>query len=190
MGNRVSIYGFGRMGLTHYSILNQIVKNASFTIIDPNKKLKLITKKNLRGNFYSNDGHINEPFDYSFVCTPPIYHVSTVEKCLKRGDKNIFVEKPFGGNPDDFSILNGDEGKCRIGYVLRFNPIIQWIKENINTNDIYKVEGSFCSNTIEKKPKGWRNGVYSGVLNEMGSHIIDLIVYLFDFNGPTIVEKI
>ena len=33
-----------------------------------------------------------------------------------------------------------------------------------------------------KKPDGWRNGKFSGVLNEMGSHIIDLSNYLFDLS--------
>ena len=36
------------------------------------------------------------------------------------------------------------------------------------------------SNTIEKKPKGWRNGKFSGVCNEMGSHVIDLIQYIIN----------
>ena len=49
--------------------------------------------------------------------------------------------------------------------------------------DIVKAKGQYLSYTLDKKPKGWRNGEYSGVLNEMGSHILDLLNYLIDLNG-------
>jgi predicted dehydrogenase len=62
--------------------------------------------------------------------------------------------------------------------VLRFNPCIQWVKTHINPQDIKSIHGQYLSNTIEKKPTGWRNGPFSGVLNEMGSHVIDLIQYI------------
>lgn len=186
MKNSVLIYGFGRMGITHYAILNQIMSDTSFTIVDPDKKLNLIIGKNLDAKVVKEDTAFKQPFDYTLICTPPMFHIPTAERSLKRGDKNIFIEKPFGGNPDDYSVLKGSENKCNIGYVLRFNPIIQWIKKNINEQDIHKVEGSYYSNTIEEKPKGWRNGTYSGVTNEMGSHIIDLMVYLYGFNKPVI----
>ena len=42
---------------------------------------------------------------------------------------------------------------------------------------------------MQIKPKGWRNGIYSGVLNEVGSHIIDLTNYLFDISKFSIVES-
>ncbi|MGM0582621.1 MAG: Gfo/Idh/MocA family oxidoreductase [Bacteroidota bacterium] len=185
----ILIYGFGRMGLSHYAILNKVIRNASFTIVDPNKKLNFFTKKNVNATILNGDEKLNGAFDYSLVCTPPMYHLPTIEKCLNRGDENIFVEKPFGGNPDDYSVINGQKQNCKIGYVLRYNPIINWVRENIDTSSVFKVEGSYYSNTIEEKPTGWRNGAYSGVLNEMGSHIIDLLVYLFNLEGPTLTER-
>lgn len=185
----ILIYGFGRMGLSHYAILNKVVDNAFFTIVDPNKKLNLFTKKNVHATILNDDKSLNRVFDYSLVCTPPMYHLPTIEKCLKRGDKNVFVEKPFGGNPDDYSLLNGQADKCRIGYVLRYNPIVNWVRENIDLKKVYKVEGNYHSNTIEEKPTGWRNGNYSGVLNEMGSHVIDLIVYLFGLRDPKLTKR-
>ena len=59
----ILIYGFGRMGITHYSILNGIVPNANFTFIEPNKMLNLISKKNVKGNFLTSDEKINNAFD-------------------------------------------------------------------------------------------------------------------------------
>ena len=35
---KILIYGFGRMGLTHYAILNNLVSKTEFYFVDPNKR--------------------------------------------------------------------------------------------------------------------------------------------------------
>ena len=60
---KVLIYGFGRMGLTHYAILNSLLPDASFTFVDPNKVLNLLSKKNIKGKFVKNDKNLKGPFD-------------------------------------------------------------------------------------------------------------------------------
>ena len=189
MHKSVVVYGFGRMGLTHYAILNQLMEDVDFTFVDVDKRLNFFAKKNVKARIVRDDNQLMERFDYALICTPPMIHVPILEKCLLRGDRNIFVEKPFGGVKDDFSTVREGKEKIRIGYVMRFNPIIKWVKENVITEDVVKVEGSYFSNSIEKKPKGWRNGTYSGVSNEMGAHIIDLAVHLFGLENPTIKKK-
>ena len=177
---KILIYGFGRMGLTHFSILNGLNPEIKFSVVEPNKILRALLKKNINANFYPDDSCLKEAFDISLITTPPSIHLRLMEKCLKRGDKKIFVEKPFGGfsNTKLENVL--DLSSVYIGYVLRFNPCIQWVKSNINPNDIKSINGQYLSNTIEKKPKGWRNGQFSGVCNEMGSHVIDLIQYIIN----------
>lgn len=182
------IYGFGRMGLTHYAILNQLIDKTDFVFVDPNKKVNYFAKRNLNAKIVSSDQDLNQAFDFALICTPPTFHVSILEKCIKQKIPNIFIEKPFGGVSDDFSSLVNIEESISIGYVLRFNPIVQWVKEFINIENIEKVEGCYFSNTIEQKPKGWRNGSYSGVTNEVGAHIIDLCVYIFGLSNPSITN--
>ena len=175
---KVLIYGFGRMGLTHFSILNGINPNLNFTVIEPNKILRSLLKKNINAKFYADDSTLNEAFDITLITTPPSIHLQLLQKSSARGDKKIFIEKPFGGytnnNLDSFEEFKN----INIGYVLRFNPCIQWIKMNISPKEIKSINAQYLSNTIEIKPKGWRNGPYSGVLNEMGSHVIDLVQYI------------
>lgn len=184
---KILIYGFGRMGLTHYAILNNLLPDAEFTFVDPNGLLNLISKKNIKGRFLKNDKSLSSNFDLTLITTPPFIHEQLVKNCLDRGDKKIFVEKPFGGHSNFKSDITNPN--VYIGYVLRFNPINQWVKSNINPNDIIECYSEYLSNTIENKPKGWRNGAYSGVLNEMGSHIIDLNNYLFSIKDYTIESK-
>tara|TARA_B110000305_G_C19409632_1_gene624681 strand:+ start:227 stop:1147 length:921 start_codon:yes stop_codon:yes gene_type:complete len=174
----ILIYGFGRMGITHYSILNGILPNANFTFVEPNKLLNFISKKNINGNFLTSDKKLKKSFDLTLITTPPFIHNELAKRCLKRGDKAIFIEKPFGGH-SNFS-LDFEANNIFIGYVLRFNPIVDWVKKNVNPNDVLECSAKYLSNTLEKKPKSWRNGPYSGVLNEIGSHVLDMINYLFD----------
>jgi predicted dehydrogenase len=189
MDKKIIIYGFGRMGLTHYAILNQLIDNADFLFVDPNNKVNYFAKRNLNIRIVSSDKVIDESFDYALVCTPPMFHVPILENCVKNKIPSIFVEKPFGGVYDNFSKTLNFSQDISVGYVLRFNPIIKWVKKYINIENVAKVEGFYFSNTIEQKPKGWRNGVYSGVTNEVGAHIIDLCVYLFGLSDPTVINK-
>lgn len=177
------------MGLTHYAILNQLLDDADVTLVDLDKKVNFFAKKNVASRFQKNLDKINESFDIAVVCTPPMFHLSTVKDCIERGDKTIFVEKPFGGIKDDYSLVKKHSNKVKIGYVMRFIPVIKWVKQNIPVDQIVKFEGNYFSNTIEKKPKGWRNGSYSGVLNEMGSHIIDLAVSILAIRDFEVVDQ-
>lgn len=174
---RILIYGFGRMGLTHYAILNALRENIEFDIVEPNRWVRMLLTKNINANFFASDESLRAAYDLTLVTTPPGSHVSLVEKCLSRGDTKVFVEKPFGGHQNT-GFMNETSSRVFVGYVLRYSPCIQWIKEHVNPKDIVSIKGEYLSNTIEKKPHGWRNGPYSGVLNEMGSHVIDLLMYI------------
>jgi len=175
---KILIYGFGRMGLTHFSILNGLNPDLDFSVIEPNKILMKILQKNINAKFYADDSSLKQAFDITLITTPPSIHLQLLEKSINRGDKKIFVEKPFGGYTNTNLNNIPESNSIHIGYVLRFNPCIQWVKTNINPLDIKSIHGQYLSNTIEKKPTGWRNGSFSGVLNEMGSHVIDLIQYI------------
>ena len=185
----ILIYGFGRMGLTHFSILNGLNPEIKFSVIEPNKILRTILKKNINAKFYSDDSSLDEAFDITLITTPPSLHLQLLEKSIKRGDKKVFIEKPFGGFSNTNLESTLDLSSVFIGYVLRFNPCIQWVKSNINPNEIKSIHGQYLSNTIEKKPKGWRNGKFSGVCNEMGSHVIDLIQYIINDNELSLISS-
>lgn len=189
MDKKIIIYGFGRMGLTHFAILNQLMKNTDFVFVDPDKKVNFFAKRNLNARIVSSDLNLNESFDYALICTPPMFHIPILKNCIDKNIPNIFVEKPFGGVNDDLNSILDSNNAVSIGYVLRFNPIIKWVKENLDIDKVEKVDGFYFSNTIEKKPKGWRNGRYSGVTNEIGAHIIDLCIYLFGMSSPIILKK-
>ena len=166
------------MGLTHFSILNGLYPDYEFHIVEPNKIFRKIVEKNVKAEFYNDDSNLKEAFDVTLITTPPSIHLMLLKNSIERGDKKIFIEKPFGGHTNNNIDYSLETKNIYIGYVLRFNPCIQWVKNNIKPEEISSVHGQYLSNTIEKKPSGWRNGQFSGVLNEMGSHVIDLIQYI------------
>ena len=185
----IIIYGFGRMGVTHYAILNGLNSSLNFSVLETNKKLVAILKKNFPNiAFYTEEEQIpSTPYDLCLITAPPFIHTQLLEKAKERGDRKIFIEKPFGGHSNhEMKQLFED---VYIGYVLRFNPCIQWIKEHISPSEVIKAKGQYLSYTLNNKPKGWRNGEFSGVLNEMGSHVIDLLNYLLDLNQYTVESR-
>ena len=185
---KILIYGFGRMGLTHFSILKGLNPEIKFTIVEPSKILRKLLKQNIKADFYADDSTLKEGFDITLITTPPFIHLELIKNCINRGDDKVFVEKPFGG----FSNINYnssyDSKNIFIGYVLRFNPCIQWVKSNVNQENIVSISGQYLSNTLVTKPVGWRNGEFSGVLNEVGSHVIDLIQYLSGVNQFDVID--
>ena len=185
---RVLIYGFGRMGLTHYSILKGLNPEINFSVIEPSKILKKLLKQNIKADFYDDDSTFNEGFDITLITTPPFIHLKLIENCIKRGDNKVFVEKPFGGFTNINYNSSYDSKNIYIGYVLRFNPCIQWVKSNIDQQNILSINGQYLSNTLVSKPVGWRNGEFSGVLNEVGSHVIDLIQYISGENQFDVID--
>ena len=60
MKKKILIYGFGRMGLTHFSILNGLNPDLDFSVIEPNKLLRKILKKNINAKFYADDSTLKE----------------------------------------------------------------------------------------------------------------------------------
>jgi len=185
---KILIYGFGRMGLTHYSILKGLKPEIKFTVVEPSKILRKLLHQNINADFYPDDSTLKEGFDITLITTPPFIHLKLIENCINRGDDKIFVEKPFGGFTNINHNSSYDYKNIYIGYVLRFNPCIQWVKSNINPENIVSMSGQYLSNTIVSKPSGWRNGNFSGVLNEVGSHVIDLIQYISGETQFDVVE--
>ena len=76
---KVLIYGFGRMGLTHFSILNGLNSEIDFSVVEPNKVLRTLLKKNINSKFYADDSTLKDPFDITLITTPPSLHLQLLK---------------------------------------------------------------------------------------------------------------
>ena len=169
------VVGFGRMGITHYSIINGLYPDKyDIWVVEPNKKIRWIIKNTLGYKVFKDLKSVSLLNSKVLVTSPPFFHKEIVEFVLSNGAKAVFVDKPFGL----FDRRVQDDLKLSVGYVLRFSEVAQKLKLIISEEGCEQIRLDYSSHTLIKSPKGWRNSVYGGVLNEMGSHLVDLMLYL------------
>lgn len=189
---RGAIIGFGRMGITHFSILNSHPDVKIVAICDTHSLVRNNAAKYLKVESYDNYEKMLDKMDLQFavVATPTAMHKETVESALKRG-LHVFVEKPFTLNPQQGNELVqlAKEAKVvnQIGYVFRFNDVFQEVKKLIDMGalgDLLTFKMEMNGPTVLHDVKSsWRfkKGEGGGCLYDFASHAIDLINY---FIGP------
>lgn len=172
---KLVIVGWGRMGITHTSIINGLYPVGFDTIIvEPNKRIASITRSTLGYDVVNSLTGLDILDSVVLITTPPSSHKELSKNVLEMGASSVFVEKPFGL----YDRRVKDDSRISVGYVLRFSEVAQKLKTIILEEGCTKISFDYSSHTLTKPPKGWRNTEYGGVLNEMGSHLIDLILYL------------
>ena len=107
--------------------------------IESNKNLE--EKYHIR-NFPSLDEALKEKPNLTFICNPSSLHIDVAIKAAESGS-NIFVEKPLSSNTDGVEKLLKavDQNKIisSVGFQLRFNPLIQKVKEILKSRILGKI---------------------------------------------------
>lgn len=128
-------------------------------------------------NTFSCIDEIKNIYDAVFITNPTEFHISTLEKITGYG-KNFFIEKPIS------SINQLDSArayKCKesaVYYVacpLRYNAVIQYIKENIDINSVISVRSISSSYLPDWRPGQDYRTTYSAHKDFGGGVAIDLI---------------
>ena len=189
---KLGIVGFGRMGITHYSIINshdsvQIVGVADNSSI----MLDLLAKYVKNVNIYKDYNELikNEDLDALIICTPPQLHYEIALEAAKN-KIHSFVEKPCTidySKAKKLSDIFSKQGLVnQVGYVNRFNDIFITVKSYLEKNligDILSFKTEMYSRTITKSEggKNWRDNrsVGGGATFDMAAHAIDLMNYFF-----------
>ena len=93
---KVGLIGFGRMGLTHFSILNTHPSVKIVSVCDQSATMLKILGKYVDVKTYSDHTKMLDDSDLEcvIISTPGDSHAEIVKTCLKRG-LHVFVEKPF-----------------------------------------------------------------------------------------------
>ena len=189
---RVGIIGMGRMGLTHYSIINTHPA-VEMTAIADTQSMMLNTMGKYLPSVKMFDDYKDllksGLVDAVIVCTPSVMHYDVCKMACENGI-NVFCEKPFTTSPaqaKELADMFEQKGLVnQVGYVYRFDAVFGKVKEMLGKQLIGKVVHTnvqFLSSTISKMQpeKGWRskreNG--GGATYEMGSHVIDLMEFFF-----------
>jgi predicted dehydrogenase len=191
------VIGFGRMGVTHYSILNTHPDVRFVAVCDSQSALLKAIRRYQGVETFSDYRQMfgNVEIDFAILCTPTSSHT---EIGLAAADKGIhlFLEKPFSLDPKAGSALakkmRSVELVNQVGYFLRFHSVFRAVKEIleeglIGTPSFYQNE--MYGRTVLKPSKtSWRarKNMGGGCMMDFGSHCLDLSDYLF---GPVAEVK-
>ena len=172
---KVLIIGYGSSGKRYAKILKNDLNISDINVVtkNPNCKFKKFNKLLLVKK-------IN--FDLVLVCSETFKHYSQL-KFLEKNFKNkkIIIEKPLFAENKKINIKNN---KVFVGYNLRFDPMIDFVKKRITNKNIL-----FCNLNCFSYLPNWRKGKnyaksYSASKSKGGgvtkdlSHEIDLAYYL------------
>ncbi|GHT82404.1 oxidoreductase [Spirochaetia bacterium] len=187
---KLAIIGMGRMGITHYSILNNHPNVEVESVVDTSALLLTILNKHVPVKTFKDYNEMLEKTnpDAVLVCTPPNLNFQIVQKTAEKAI-HAFVEKPFTTQLSEavaLTRLYTDKGLVnQIGYVNRFNDVFIKVKELVENNAIgrivrFKSEMFSCTITKSNESSGWRTSSESGggAIFEMASHAIDLVDFL------------
>lgn len=189
---RGAIVGFGRMGLTHYSILNAHPGVKFVAVCDSSAFMLKNTAKYLGVATYTDFGKMlaeTQP-DFAIISTPTALHAEVAEYAIAN-DIHVFVEKPLALHPDQgrdlLQVLQGKRLVHQVGYVNRFGDVFSRVKQLLDLKAIgqvltFKVEMNGPT-VLHKTNGGWRTKKKEGggCLCDFASHSVDLINYFF---GP------
>jgi scyllo-inositol 2-dehydrogenase (NADP+) len=188
---KIAIIGGGRMGITHYSIINSHPDIKITALADTSTLINSLLGRYIPDlRLYKDYNALidQEKIDAILLCTPPNLHYPVIKKAATK-NIHVFVEKPFTTKLDEATELDDLYRKKglvnQVGYVNRFNDIFKSVKTMIQDDVIgdiirFKSEMFSCTITRPDKGSGWRatHETGGGAVFEMASHAIDLVNYL------------
>lgn len=172
---KILIIGFGSIGQRHFKILRNIDKLFEIFVYSSSKNKSI-------NRVYDLNKDTIEKFDYILICNETYLHIKTLNRIYSNNSKTkILIEKPLGHREINPKL---NYKNVFIGYNLRFHPVVQYIKNNIEINKILNINIRCMSDL-----KNWRSKYYhesysaskklgGGVHYDL-SHEIDYLIWLF-----------
>lgn len=136
---RILVIGAGSIGKRHAQ--NCAALGAQVSVYDVlQDSLKSLCKEKGYSPVFDLDKSLNKDlFDAALVCSPNHLHVPISLKVVASG-LDIFIEKPLSHNYDNVDELINEVKKQHLvamgGFNLRFEPGLQYLKENIDPDGV------------------------------------------------------
>jgi predicted dehydrogenase len=186
---RFGFVGFGRMGITHLSILNTHPSVNVAAVCDQSSTMLKLVDKHIKLPTYTDYRKMLDgvTLDCLVISTPTDFHGEVIKAAIDR-NLHVFVEKPFtltaAEGREVVAHLGNKPLVNQVGYVNRFNEVFMEVRRLLDAGiigDVRNITSEMYSATVLKDTKsGWRSKkkLGGGCLYECASHCIDLAVYL------------
>jgi CMP-N,N'-diacetyllegionaminic acid synthase len=165
INDKILIFGYGSIAIKHKKFLTKLY---------PKKKIFIYSKRKIKIKNIINklkDILLIKP-QYVIICSNTKNHFKDLiffENNFK--NINILVEKPLFDKIYSYKFKNN---KIFVGYNLRFDPIIQFIKNKIRSKKIW-VANIACGSYLPNWRKNIKyNKTYSSKKNQGGGVVLDL----------------
>lgn len=195
---RVALVGGGFMGRAHsmaYALApiaeDSRVRLVKEVLVDADAEVASVKSRELGWNRSLTDWRevIADPdIDIVDICTPPPSHEEIATAAMKAG-KHVFCEKPLANDADQaermWQVARGSGVRAQVGFNYRHTPAVAFIKELLSEGRLgrpLQFRASYLQETaFGADPHRWRASRASGgsgMVGDIGSHIIDIAEYL------------
>lgn len=173
---KVCFVGIGSIAKRHIGNLKEICETKRIELqIDAFRR----NPESVEGvnSIYTRKEDLPSDYDVIFITNPTDQHLDTIIRFQNNG-KHFFVEKPVVSREQIEAakqfVLN-KESAYYVAAPLRYNAVIQWIKNNVNTNDVISVRSISSSYLPDWRPGQDYRQTYSAHKDMGGGVSIDLI---------------
>ncbi len=171
----VAVAGCGIWGWNHARVFSDLPDCKLVAVCDSDPK-----RAKLAGDFYHVESYTqvdemlkNGAIDAVTVCTPSSTHTSVGLQVVEQG-KDLLVEKPMAVTPADAAKMITEARKAgvmlTVGFIERFNPGVQYAKEQLESGRIGKVVLASA-----RRVSRWPTRIGDvGVVKDLAIHDIDI----------------
>lgn len=185
----IGIVGLGKMGISHFGIVNAHPEVNLCAISDPAKMVSWGLNKYSGVNTYSKFEKMiqKENLDAVLLATPTKFHAEHIQIALDN-NLHVFVEKPFCLNASESKAVTEEAQRrglvTQVGYHNRFIGTFMRAKEIVDKGfigNVYHIHGEAYGPVITKKQKeSWRSkkSEGGGCVYDYSSHVINLMEFM------------
>ncbi len=179
----IGIIGCGRAAeLIYLPAINKFKDINLAAVVDPIEERRILISEKLKNclQYSSLDLDLIERIDAAIISTPPDTHIALSSELLKR-NKFVLVEKPLALSTTGIEELIEIEASSNASLMMGFNhrywqPVTDLKERLLKNSRIHSAEIVFTSDYSKWNPVSF----VSDPLDDLGSHVFDLIRFIMD----------